>query len=118
MKISENAAFLSLEEVKNYLRVEHTLDDAFITDLMEIAKEQADHYLQNDFKELSETGEWVDAPVPFSVKLACFKTIASWYETRSDDITSINAGGVTVALGEMPWDSIRLLQPYRRLVGL
>jgi hypothetical protein len=118
MKLQDKADFLTLIDAKNYLKVEHDLDDAFITDLIEIAKEQADHYLQNEFEDLNDAGELVDQPIPFSCKLACLKMIASWYETRSDDITGINAGGVTISLGEIPWNAIRLLQPYRRLVGL
>jgi uncharacterized phage protein (predicted DNA packaging) len=118
MRISEITDFYTLDEVKAYLRVSHTADDGFISDLMEIAKEQADAFMQNDFTAENDTGEWVDTPVPFSVKLACFKMVASWYETKSDDITSINAGGVTVQLGDMPWSSKRLLYPYKRLVGL
>ena len=118
MKIIDKIDFYDLAEVKNYLRVTTNADDDYITDLMQIAKEQADSYLQNDFTEQNEAGEWVDTPIPFSCKLACLKMVASWYETRSDDITSINAGGVTVQLGEMPWSAQRLLNPYRRLVGL
>jgi hypothetical protein len=117
MLLQHKADFITLAEVKNYLRVDHTLDDAYIADLIEISKEQADSFLQNDFLEQNEAGEWVDSPIPFSCKLACFKMIASWYETRSDDQTGINAGGVTVTLGEMPWTAMRLLLPYKRLVG-
>lgn len=117
MKIQANPDFLTLAEAKNYLRVEQDLDDPFISDLVTVAMEQADNFLQNDFKEQNEAGEWVDLPVPFSVKLACLKMIASWYETRSDDVTQINAGGVTTQLGEMPWSAQRLLHPYKKLVG-
>lgn len=116
MKISETIDFLTLEEVKGYMRIEHDLDDSFFGDLIAIAIEQSDNFLQNDFKS-EVNGEWVDLPIPFSCKLACLKMISSWYEVRSDDITQINAGGVTTQLGEMPWDAMRLLHPYRKLVG-
>jgi uncharacterized phage protein (predicted DNA packaging) len=117
MRVRNKADFLTVEETKQYLKVEHTKEDDFIKDLIEIAKEQADSFLQNEFKELKD-GEWVDLPIPFSIKLACLKMIAAWFETRGDEITSINAGGVTIELGDMPWDSVRLLYPYKKLVGL
>ena len=117
MKITEHNDFLTLAEAKKYLQLEQDQDDPFILDLITIAKEQADNFLQNDFKKQNEAGEWVDLPVPFSVKLACLKMIMSWYETRGDDITQINAGGVTTQLGDMPWNAERLLYPYKKLVG-
>ena len=117
MRVKNKVGFITVQEAKKYLKVEHILDDQYITDLIEISKEQADSFLNNDFLEEVE-GEWVDIPIPFSIKLACLKMIASWFETRSDDQTSVNAGGVTVQLGDMPWDSARLLYPYRRLPGL
>jgi uncharacterized phage protein (predicted DNA packaging) len=118
MKIANQDNFLTAAEVKNYLRIDQDLDDDFLADLIKIAQEQADAYLQNEFKEQNESGEWVDIPVPFSIKLGCLKMIASWYETRSDDTNGVNAGGVTLQLGDIPWDAQRLMNPYRKLVGL
>jgi uncharacterized phage protein (predicted DNA packaging) len=118
MKIANLDNFLTVAEIKAYLRIDQDLDDTFLADLIKVAQEQADNFLQNEFQEQNESGEWVDIPVPFSIKLACLKMIASWYETKSDDTSGVNAGGVTLQLGEIPWDAKRLMRPYRKLVGL
>lgn len=118
MKIANSNDLLTTAEVKAYLRIDQDLDNDFLADLIKIAQEQADAFLQNEFKELDENGEWVDIPIPFSIKLGCLKMIASWYETKSDDTSGVNAGGVTLQLGDIPWDAQRLMSPYRKLVGL
>lgn len=118
MRVTSKENYISLNEAKHYIKVEHDQDNDYITDLIAISIEQADLFLQNDFRKQDENGEWVDLPVPFSIKLACLKMIASWYETRTDDQPSVNAGGAVIQLGEIPWDSQRLMYPYRKLVGL
>jgi uncharacterized phage protein (predicted DNA packaging) len=117
MRVKDKTDFITAEEAKRYIKVEHDQEDGFIKELITIAQEQADNFLQNEFREQKD-GEWVDLPIPFSIKLACLKMIAAWYETRGDDVSRINAGGVTIELGDIPWDSARLLYPYKKLVGL
>lgn len=106
MKITEINDFISIVEAKSYMRVEHALDDALIVDLVTAATEQVDAFLQNEFIEQDETGEWVNLPVPFSIKLAALKTAAYLYENRGD-----------TGKEGIPGDALRLLYPYRKLVG-
>lgn len=104
---------IGLPETKNYLRVEHTEDDALISDLIDVAKEQIDAFLQNDF--IDTEGNAIG--IPLSIKIAAFKMVASWYEARRDDVTNENAGGHSVAVGEIPYDSKKMLFKFKKLVG-
>jgi hypothetical protein len=110
---------IELEEVKNYLKLDphDESEDAFLTDLINVAKEQADAYLNNDFNAY-ENGELKLLELPFSIKIACLKMIGTWYEIRTDAITSHTVAGFSVSFGEIPLDAERLLHPYRKIVGL
>lgn len=64
---------LSLADVKNYLKVEHDLDDSLIERLTAAAIKKASIRTNRDFD-----------TVPADVELAIFKTIAWNYENRGD----------------------------------
>lgn len=96
---------LTLLEVKAWLKVEHDLDDPILPNLIEVAVYEAYNYMQNDFEEEIE-GELVEKPIPFNVKLACMMFIAYIYENRGDVPT------------QLPLNCMRLLTPYKKLVGL
>jgi hypothetical protein len=98
---------ITLTEIKGWLKVEHTLDDDLLNDLKEGAVHEAFNFMQNDFEtEVEETGELVNVPIPFNVKTACLMYIAYLYENRGDQQTT------------MPLNCMKLLNPYRKLVGL
>ena len=97
---------LTLEQIKGWLKIEHDLDNLLLIDLKEVAVHEAFNFMQNDFvTEVEETGELVNEPIPFNVKTACFMMIAYLYENRGD----IQVG--------LPLNSMRLLTPYKKLVG-
>lgn len=96
---------LTLLEVKSWVKVEHDLDDSILTNLKEVAVYEAYNYTHNDFEEEIE-GELVEKPIPFNVKLACLMFIAYLYENRGDEVT------------QLPLNCMRLLNPYKKLVGL
>lgn len=108
---------IDVTELKNYLRIEHIEDDNLLTDFIDMAKEQIDAYLQNEFTEIDENGVEVARAIPFSINLAVFKMVAAWYEHRTDGISSENVSGHNVQLGEMPWNAIKILAPFKKLVG-
>ena len=96
---------LNLEEVKDWVKVEHNLDDKILLNLRDVAVYEAYNYMQNDFEEEIE-GELVEKPIPFNVKLACLMFVAYLYENRGDEVT------------QLPLNCMRLLTPYKKLVGL
>lgn len=109
---------IDLTRLKGYLKIEYSDDDALLTDLSKMAKDQIELYLNNDFTELGDGGELVEKPIPLSLNLAVYQMVGAWYETRSLGVQSKSVGGVTYQLGQAPIETIKILMPYRKLVGL
>lgn len=65
---------IPLEEIKEYLKVEHDLEDRIIERIGAAAIQKA----------RTETNERPFDKMPADLELAIFKTIAYWYENRSD----------------------------------
>lgn len=97
---------LTLDQIKNWLKIENDLENLLLIDLKEVAIHEAFNFMQNDFSEVGESGELVNIPIPFNVKTACFMIIAYLYENRGEIQTAL------------PLNSMRLLTPYKRVVGL
>lgn len=108
---------ISLEEVKAYLRIDHTADDALLTLLIDSAKEHAEAFLNHDFTETDTEGVVTYLTIPSSVKLACLKMINSWYDYRDDQTSTSRLGDRTRTVGDVPWDVERMLFPHKKLVG-
>lgn len=85
---------LPLEVVKEYLKVEHDLEDATIISMAAAAVEMAKIRTNRSFLD-----------VPESVHLAILKTIAFWYENRSE-------------LNQLPEEAERIFLSHRRNPGL
>lgn len=84
---------IPLEEVKEYLKVEHNLEDVTISKLTSAAINIA-----------SQTNREFET-VPADVELAILKTIAFWYENRSE-------------LGNTPPEASEIFQRHYRWPGL
>lgn len=106
---------IDLQELKNYLKIDHSADDDLLVLLIESAKEHAEAYLNHDFTEIDEKGMVRQMAIPSSIKLACFKMINSWYDYRDDVTETKNVGGVSANLGEVPYDAEALMWKYRKL---
>jgi hypothetical protein len=97
---------ITLTDIKSWLKVEHDLDNDLLNQLKVGVIHQAFNFMQNDFvTEVEQTGELVNVPIPFDVKTACLMFIAYLYENRGNE-------NIT-----MPLNCMRLLAPYKRLVG-
>ena len=88
---------LTLAEVKNYLKVEHELDNDIITELTTAAILEAGEYLNRD---------WNAGEYPAAVKTGILSLIASKYEHRGDEANALN-----------PWQ-INGLRSYAYLPGV
>ena len=97
---------IKLDEIKNWLKIEHDIDNAILESLKSVAIHEAFNFMQNDFEYKDSAGELVQQPIPFNVKTACLMFIAYLYEQRGDEQT------------DLPLNCIRLLVPYKKLVGL
>lgn len=85
---------IPLADIKQYLKVEHDLEDSIIERISAAAIQKASQRVNRDFDK-----------VPADVELAIFKIIAYWYENRSDQ-------------NEIPAEAEEILAPYYRFPGL
>lgn len=85
---------IPLEDVKEYLKVEHDLEDSLIGRLTSAAIDIASQRTNRTFDK-----------IPAAVELAIFKTIAYWYENRSE-------------LNEVPTEADEIFKTYYRYPGL
>lgn len=109
---------LTLQEVKNYLRVEHAQDDDLILLYIETAKEKAEQMCNYDFTEIDEEGVVITKTIPSSVKTACLRMIASWYRHRDDSTETESLGDRSVNVGEVPWNIQSMLFQFRKNPGM
>jgi hypothetical protein len=100
---------ITVAEMKHHLRLDSsfTEDDKLIEDFIEVAKEQADRYMQNSFKKETDTGELVDEPIPFSVLKAVKGLVTHLYYNRED--FKRNEQDI-----ETPMNFYQVLWPYRK----
>lgn len=89
---------LTLDEVKEWLKVETSDDDQLIEDLLDSVKREADSFLQNPFED--EDGNPED--IPEDIKLGVLMKIARYYEKRVDGLASLNVSG----LGSRDWEGL------------
>jgi len=94
---------LTLEEVKSYLRVEHSEEDFFLAMLIQSSVSYCETYLNRPLITTNMTleNEW---DVPESVRLAILMLVAHWYDNR---------GVVGQVKDEMHFSVTALLNPYR-----
>jgi len=83
---------LSLDYVKEFMRIDHSEEDGYLSVLLILAKEFCENYLRSDLPE----------PLPETVKQAEMLVISHFYENRSGD--------------PVPDTVYRLLDAYRKEV--
>ena len=81
---------LQLDEVKEFLRIDHTEEDGYISVLLLLAKEMSENYMRTPLPEL----------LPESVKQAMLLIVAHFYENRNGE--------------PVPSAVFRLLDAYRK----
>ena len=81
---------LTLDEVKEFLRIDHNEEDGYISVLLLLAKELCENYMRKDIIE----------PMPESVRQAQLLVISHFYENRSGS--------------SVPDTVYRLLDAYRK----
>ena len=93
--------FISIEEAKNYLRVDFDDDDELIVGFICASLEFCENHLQQCFDELYLTKE----ELPKSIKQAAFFMLSHFYENR--------IAVSSVKMTELPLGVKALLDPHR-----
>mgnify|MGYP006294358125 FL=1 len=104
MSISDQIT-LTLQEVKDYLRVDYDDDDTILERFISTAKSRASKLINRD--------EISDDDVPL-VETACLKMIASWYEYRDDSTVQQKVESESLSQGEIPHSAYKLLSMLRK----
>lgn len=91
---------MTTEEIKNYLRIDHTLDDNLIDNLYQSARE----YVKNAI----DVGVDVETFAKYKLfERAALLLTAHWYENR---LASVQTGGGTISI---PYGVTPLIQQLR-----
>ena len=101
---------LKKEKVKGFLKIDHDHEDFYIELLINAATQRAESYINRDWED--------EEDIPADITIGCLKAIASWYETRTDDQQSQQAGYSNKQMGETPWAAQKLWALYRLEPGL
>lgn len=101
---------LTVDEMKNYLRINNDEDELLLLDLIESAKEEIGVYINRDYKTL----EGIQLPIPTRLKTVAMQIVAIRYENR----TTIRHGNMSSSVAEMIKEELQSLSSYRRTPGL
>ena len=95
---------LTLEDLKKHLNIDHDEDDAYIEELISVAEDAVETYVNRPLAELvDEKGKLKPA-----VRHACRLLVGTWYANRESVVFS--------APSELPDGVVALLLPLRRFV--
>ena len=96
---------VTVDEVKNHLRIEHDEEDGYIESLIKQAQAAAEDYCRVQFEPMDDGGNPIETDVPEPVRLAVILLTSFYYENRDiPDMTTYKAT-------RMAFNS--LLYPYR-----
>jgi hypothetical protein len=109
---------ISPEEARQYLRVDTTVDDALIADLVMAASASADAFLNNPFTDADDD----PLPIPMPVRVWVLRRAATLYESRLeaarvDDVAGLGMVDYGVR-DEGGAQDFSLLRPFRLNPGL
>lgn len=105
---------LNLDQVKAFLRVEHNLDDDYISSLITVAREYVETYQGRLIAERVAEDESEEVPeyeIPKSYELQAMLLLISHYYDNRQAITAQN-------MSEIPYTITRLLYFNRDLTGI
>lgn len=105
---------LNLDQVKAFLRVEHNLDDDYISSLITVAREYVETYQGRLIAERVAEDESEEVPeyeIPKSYELQAMLLLISHYYDNRQAITAQN-------MSEIPYTITRLLYFNRDLTGV
>lgn len=95
---------LTVVDLKKHLNIDHNEDDAYITELISVAVDAVESYLNRPISECVDA----DGNLRPAVKHACRLLVGTYYANRESVVYS--------APSELPDGVVALLMPLRRFV--
>lgn len=104
-----NGEPLGVAEVKDYLRVEHTDDDALIADLIVAARQACENFTRRAL--ITQTWQWIADAFPRKKNV----TNEPWWDGVKDGpITLVDEGKNFIEIPEPPLQSVTHLKAYHQ----
>lgn len=99
-----NAMILTVEDLKKHLNIDHDEDDAYIEELIAVAEDAVESYLNKPISECIDAKGQLRPSIRHAARLL----IGSWYANRESVVFSTPS--------ELPDGVVALLLPLRRFV--
>lgn len=96
---------LTVDDLKKHLNIDHDEDDAYIEDLISVAKDAVETYINRPLAEM--VGD--DNKLKPAIRHACRLLVGTWYANRESVVFSTPS--------ELPDGVVALLLPLRRFVS-
>ena len=95
---------LTIEDLKKHLNIDHNEDDAYIEDLISVAEDAVETYINKPLTDFVDA----DGKVKPAIRHACRLLVGTWYANRESVVYSTPS--------ELPDGVVALLMPLRRFV--
>lgn len=95
---------LTVDDLKKHLNIDHNEDDAYISELISVAGDAVETYLNRPISDYTDT----EGNVKPAIKHACRLLVGTWYANRESIVFSTPS--------ELPDGVVALLLPLRRFV--
>ena len=96
---------LTVDDLKKHLNIDHDEDDAYIEDLISVAKDAVETYINRPLVDMVDD----EGKLKPAIRHACRLLIGTWYANRESVVFSTPS--------ELPDGVVALLLPLRRFVS-
>lgn len=101
----DRSIMLTIEDLKKHLNIDHNEDDAYIADLISVAEDAVETYINRPIAEFVDS----EGKIKPAIRHACRLLVGTWYANRESVVFS--------APSELPDGVVALLLPLRRFVS-
>lgn len=95
---------LTIDDLKKHLNIDHNEDDAYIEELISVAEDAVETYINKPLTDFVDS----DGKVKPAIRHACRLLVGTWYANRESVVYSTPS--------ELPDGVVALLMPLRRFV--
>ena len=98
--------YLSVEDIKKHLNIDHSEDDGYLQDLIDAAERAVSNYLSDGQKDVTIHNFAPNSELLPDIKHAVRLLVGTWYASRE--------ATVFASAQELPFGLTMLLQPYKK----
>lgn len=102
--IDRHRLMLTIDDLKKHLNIDHNEDDAYIEELILVAKDAVETYINKPLSDCTDA----EGNLKPAIRHACRLLVGTWYANRESVVFASPA--------ELPDGVVALLMPLRRFV--